>query len=103
MTIYYTLGKHLLGDDIHQEAANPYFLVADSLTYTNFGVNFYLYVCFTKSFREELVKLANKVNCCRPSVGSVHETSQMTIESSISQTISATETDISPVSEDVIF
>ena len=103
ITIYYTLGQHLLGDDIYQKAAHPYFLIADSLTYTNFGVNFYLYVCFTKSFREELVKVTNKMKCFKPSVASAYETSQMTSQSSMSQTVSVSQTDISPVSKDVIF
>ena len=100
ITIYYTLGKQLLGDDIYYKVAHPYFLIADCLTYTNFGINFYLYVFFTKSFREELLKFTNKKKCCGRSVESIHDTSKITSQSSVSQTISFTQTglDISSIS-----
>ena len=44
ITIYYTLGKHLLVDDLFKQL--NYFLIADCLTYTNFGINF---ICISVS------------------------------------------------------
>ena len=72
ITIYYTLGKHLLGYDIFEQL--NYFLIADCLTYTNFGINFYLYICFSKSFRE-LVKITNQMKCCKRTADSAQSIS----------------------------
>ena len=78
ITIYYTLGKHLLVDDLFKQL--NYFLIADCLTYTNFGINFYLYICFTKSFREELMKITNQMKCCKRTADSAQSISEAQTE-----------------------
>ena len=87
-TIYDAIGPYLYGDDFAHNFDNPYFLISECIQYTNYGINFYLYVCFTKSFREELMKITNKIKCRRRTDESVRETSQITRQSSVLQTVS---------------
>ena len=88
ITIYYTIGPYLYGDDFAHNFDNPFYLIGDCIQYTNSGINFYLYVCFTNSFREELVKITNEMKCRRCTEESVRETSPVARQSSVLQTVS---------------
>ena len=88
ITIYYAIGPYLYGDDFAHNFDNPFYLIGDCIQYTNSGINFYLYVCFTNSFREELVKITNEMKCRRRTEESVRETSPVARQSSVLQTVS---------------
>ncbi len=62
ITLYYSMGRKILGIQIYSNPYNPYYLVADSMSYANFATNFILYVAFTQSFRKELKVL---LRCCK--------------------------------------
>ncbi len=51
LTIYVSFCHHLVQDDFH-DLTNPYFLSFNCMNYTNYGINFYLYLAFTRSFRD---------------------------------------------------
>ncbi len=53
LTLYYTLGKEIFGPEIILDWTNPYYLSCNALFYTNFAINFFLYIAFTSSFRTE--------------------------------------------------
>ena len=86
ITIYYAIGPYLYGDDFAHNFDNPFYLIGDCIQYTNSGINFYLYVCFTNSFREELVNITNEMKCRRRTEESVRETSSVARQSSVLQT-----------------
>ncbi len=58
--IYFNLGERILGSEIFANYENTYAVVTDMLQYTNFGINFYLYVAFTRAFREQLKQLIRR-------------------------------------------
>ncbi len=51
LAFYYTLGEAILDHEVFVDWTNPLFLTCDALYYTNFAVNFFLYMAFTSSFR----------------------------------------------------
>ncbi len=65
-TLYWVAGKLILGKDVFLNYYNPYLLVSDCMSYTNFAVNFFLYVLFTKSFRDETKRIMKRWKCFRP-------------------------------------
>ncbi len=54
LVFYYAIGPYIFDSKSFNDPLNPYFLVADCMSYSNFGINFYLYIAFTKSFRGEM-------------------------------------------------
>ncbi len=60
LAIYYTFGERILGPKIFVDWTNIYYLSCDAVYYTNFAVNFFLYMAFTKSFRDELGAVMKK-------------------------------------------
>lgn len=60
LALYYTVGEKILGTEVFINWTNLYFLSCETLYYTNFGINFFLYVAFTKSFRDALKVLSQK-------------------------------------------
>ncbi len=52
LALYYTLGEAVLEYEVFVDWTNPLFVTCDTLFYTNFAVNFFLYMAFTSSFRE---------------------------------------------------
>ena len=58
---YLKVGRRILGDEIFENINNPYFRTADSSQYTNFGINFYLYVAFTTVFRNEIKRMLSQL------------------------------------------
>ncbi len=59
-TLYFTLGRQILDKTVFTNWLNPYFLVSDCLAFTNFGINFFLYIAVTQSFRNEIRKICRK-------------------------------------------
>ncbi len=55
MQLYWAVGHSVLPEEIFNNQANPYYLILDCIHYTNFAINFLLYVAFTKSFREQFL------------------------------------------------
>ena len=55
--------------------------VGEKLYYTNFGINFYLYVIAGRKFRNDLVKLFEeaKICCCRRTTENVPMTAVTTV------------------------
>ncbi len=65
--LYYLVGEHIIGSEKYTHPNNVFFLFQDSWYYTNFGINFYLYVVFTKSFRETVKQTMKSLSqhCCQ--------------------------------------
>ena len=61
LTLYFTVGERILGNKIYSNRNNPFRLVAECMNYTNFGINFYLYVLFAESFRKEMRVIGKKL------------------------------------------
>ncbi len=53
LALYYTLGEEIVGSEIFLDWTNSYYLSCDAIYYTNFAINFFLYIAFTSSFRTE--------------------------------------------------
>ncbi len=64
--LYYNFGEKIFGREIFYNPESVPAVVVEILNYTNFGINFYLYVAFTRSFREQLQKI---VSSCRMLAG----------------------------------
>ncbi len=66
VALYYTLGEKIVGHELYVDWTNPYYLSCDALYYTNFAINFFLYMAFTSSFRNEVgVVVKSCVRRCR--------------------------------------
>ncbi len=88
MTLYWTVGDLLLPDEVFYDPGNLYFVILDCMHYTNFTVNFLLYVAFTKSFREQLnILVLNKLGVkCGFKKGSMDRSSVDTVTQNVSAT-----------------
>ncbi len=66
--LYFSVGEHIIGSEKYTNPNNTFFLFQDSWGYTNFGINFYLYVAFTKSFRSTVKETMKSMSthCCQP-------------------------------------
>ncbi len=81
--LYFSVGEHIIGPEKYTNPNNTFYLFQDSWSYTNFGINFYLYVAFTKSFRETVRQTIGSMSqhCChqgsdqRSSIETVSRTS----------------------------
>ncbi len=63
LAIYFSFGEMLVGEETFKDFSNIYYFTLDSIYYTNFCVNFFFYVAFTKSFREKLNFFLSKFKC----------------------------------------
>lgn len=63
LAFYFAFGKLLVGEELFHDYNNVYYLTFDSIYYTNFSINFFFYVAFTKSFREKLEFYHAKFRC----------------------------------------
>ncbi len=61
LSFYYTVGEIFLPDETFFDTQNPYFVLVDCMNITNYGINFYLYMAFTKSFRKVVSLWMGKV------------------------------------------
>ncbi len=50
--LYYLVGEAIVWHEIYVDWTNPFYLTIDAIYYTNFAVNFFLYMAFTSTFRK---------------------------------------------------
>ncbi len=63
--LYLNFGKYVFGDDYFSPNSKV-FMIVDMVAHINFAVNFYLYLAFTKSFRDQV---RNLFTVCKPDTG----------------------------------
>lgn len=61
--IFIAFGEKWVGEEVYNDYNSIYYLTLDCLYYTNFSINFFFYVAFTKSFRDKLKFLLKRMNC----------------------------------------
>ncbi len=64
--LYFTIGEKILGHRIYLDYDNPYKIAVDCMYLTNFAINFFLYVAFTKSFRTSAKVLVGSIKLSLP-------------------------------------
>ncbi len=85
LDIYTVFGRYIFGPELLRNPNNIYHTVSFALGYTNFGINFYLYVAFAKAFRSELRTLVcgATTNGKRPSERSTASTVETELASGV--------------------
>lgn len=63
LAIYFTFGEMLVGEETFKDFSNIYYLTFHGIYFTNFCVNFFFYVAFTKTFRKKLKFFLSKFKC----------------------------------------
>lgn len=74
MDFYFVFARYIFGRDVLSNPNNIYLTVALATRYTNYSINFYLYVAFAQSFRKEVWNFVRRlVTCTGKTLGQKNE------------------------------